>query len=197
MIPNKAKTLTTGARGHGKRGTLWGVLKGNRFAPRLGAAVMGLVFLAGCHPAALIIPSYLQTVGVQLVDNRTSYYGLDTIFTESLIRQFQEDGRIPLAPPDQADLVVKLIIKQFNIDPLFYAPTTNYVLQYRISITYDLAAVDQREKKTFLEDTNKIHSYYYYTPQYYGAIVQTQDQAVTSLADDTALVVVRRVLEGQ
>ncbi|HTC22414.1 MAG TPA: hypothetical protein VK859_16285, partial [bacterium] len=88
-------------------------------------------------------------------------------------------------------------IKQFNIDPLFYAPTTNYVLQYRISIVYDLAAVDEREKKTFLEDTDKIHAYYYYTPQYVGAISQTQDQAVTALAQDTALTLVRRVLEGQ
>jgi hypothetical protein len=190
--PQKSAAAKTGEKryflGMGKRGLM---------AQRLFAAVVGLVFLAGCHPAALIIPSYLQSVGVQLVDNRTSYYGLDTVFTQSLIRQFQLDGRIPLATPDQADLVVKLIIKQFNIDPLFYAPNTNYVLQYRISIVYDLAAIDQREKKTFLEDTNKIHSYYYYTPQYVGAINQTQDQAVTALADDTALVVVRRVLEGQ
>jgi hypothetical protein len=172
-------------------------LRENRFARRLGAAVVGLVFLAGCHPAALIIPSYIQSVGVQLVDNRTSYYGLETVFTQAIIRQFQVDGRIPVAPPDQSDLLVKVLIKQFNIDPLFYDPTTSYVLQYRISVVYDLAAVDQREKKTFLEDTGKIHSYYYYTPQYVGAISQTQDQAITALADDTALTLVRRVLEGQ
>jgi hypothetical protein len=156
-----------------------------------------LAGVTGCHPAALIIPSYIKNIGVQLFDNKTSYYGLDTVFTEAVIRQFQVDGRIPLAPPEYADLMVKAVIKQFNIDPLFYAPTTNYVLQYRISIVYDLAAVDEREKKTFLEDTDKIHAYYYYTPQYVGAISQTQDQAVTALAQDTALTLVRRVLEGQ
>ncbi len=153
--------------------------------------------MSGCHPAALIIPSYIKSVGVALVENKTSYYGFETLFTQSIIRQFQIDGRLPVETADQADLVVKVVIKQYIREPIFYSNTTNYVLQYRLSVVYDLAAIDQREKKTFLEDTGKIHSIYFYTPQYTGAIPETEDQADAQLADDMAYTIVRRVLEGQ
>lgn len=144
----------------------------------------------------MIVPSYIQNVGVALFENKTSYYGLDTIFTKATILQFQQDGRLPLVNSDQADLVVKAVIRQYVQEPQMYDPNTNYVLQYRLSIVYDLAAVDIQEKKTFVEDTGKIHSYYFYTPQYSGAPSQTMDQAVSQLAQDTAYIIVRRVLEG-
>lgn len=155
-----------------------------------------LVSMLGCHPAALVVPSYIQSIGVVLVDNKTSFYGLDTVFTKALIHQFQIDGRLPVVDPDKADMVVKMSIRQYVQEPQMYDPKTNYVLQYRLSIVYDLAAVDEQEKKAFLEDTNKIHSYYFYTPQNTGAPNMTMDQAVSMLADDTAFIVVRRVLEG-
>ena len=155
-----------------------------------------LSFLVSCHPAALIVPSYIQNVGVALVDNKTSYFGLDTLFTQAMIRQFQLDGRLPLEDPEKADLTVKVVIRQYIQEPQLYDPKTNYVLQYRLSIVYDLAAVDQKEKKTFVEDTGKIHSIFYYTPQFVGAPSETMDQAVSQLADDMGHVIVRRVLEG-
>jgi hypothetical protein len=155
-----------------------------------------LASMLGCHPAALIVPSYLQNVGVSVFENKTSYFGLETLFTRATIRQFQEDGRLPLVDSDKADLVVKVVIRQYVQEPQMYDPKTNYVLQYRLSVVYDLAAVDQQEKKTFVEDTGRVHSVYFYTPQYVGAPSQTMDQAVSQLADDTAHTIVRRVLEG-
>jgi Lipopolysaccharide-assembly len=160
------------------------------------AALPAVMGLAGCHPAVLIVPSYLHSVGVALVDNQTSYFGMETLFTQALIRSFQEDGRLPVEDPDRADLLVKVVIRKYDKVPMLYDPKTNVVLQYRLSVTYDLAAVDQREKKTFAEDAGKVHSYYYYTPQYTGAITQTEDQAVSELADDMSRSIVRRVLEG-
>jgi len=155
-----------------------------------------LVSMLGCHPAALIVPSYLQNVGISLFENKTSYFGLDTLFTQATIRRFQQDGRLPLVDSDKADLLVKAVIREYIQEPQMYDPKTNYVLEYRLSIVYDLAAVDQQEKKTFVEDTGRIHSIYFYTPQYTGAPSETMDQAVSQLADDTAYTIVRRVLEG-
>ncbi len=163
---------------------------------RFACFLLLLIGITGCHPAALVIPSYIQNVGVDLFENRTSYYGLDTIFTEATIRQFQIDGRLPIETADKADMAVKVIIRQYIREPQLYANNTNYVLEYRLSVVYDLAAIDQREKKTFLEDTGKVHSIYFYTPQYTGAIPETEDQAITQLASDMAYTIVRRVLEG-
>jgi hypothetical protein len=162
----------------------------------LGVWLVPPFVLVGCHPAALVVPSYIQSVGVDVVKNQTSYFGMDTILTQALIRQFQMDGRLPLEDPDKADLKVQIVLRQYNEEPQFFDPKTNYVLQYRIYFVYDLAAVDEREKKTFVEDTGKIHSFYYYTPQYTGAPSETKDQAISQLADDMSHTIVRRVLEG-
>ncbi len=155
-----------------------------------------LVGITGCHPAAMVVPSYLKNVGVGTFENRTSYFGLETELTQATVQAFQLDGRLPLEDPDHCDLIVKVIIRQYIEQPIFFDPKTNYVLQYQLSIVYDLAAVDKIENKTFLEDTNKTHSVYYYTPQYTGAITQTKDQAIAQLMSDTARAIVVRVLEG-
>ncbi len=152
--------------------------------------------LAGCHPAPLVVPSYIQTVGVELAQNMTSYFGLDTLMTQNIIQQFQIDGRLPIGDPEKSDMTVRVIIRKYNEDPMFYDLKTNNVLQYRISIVYDLASLDKREKKTFLEDKETTHSVFYYTPDYAGAITETKDQALARLAQDTATAIVRRVLTG-
>jgi hypothetical protein len=150
----------------------------------------------GCHPAAMVIPSYIRTVGVEVFKNQTSYSGLETTITQNLIQQFQIDGRLAIENPEKADLVVRGVVRKYIIEPILFDPKTNIVLQYRLSVVYDLAALDQQEKKTLFEDSQRIHSIFYYTPEYVGAIQQTQEQALTQLAREMACSSVRRVLEG-
>ena len=154
------------------------------------------ILAGGCAPAVMIVPSYIQTVGVAPVKNATSEYGLDTLLTGQLIQAFQVDGRIPVASPNNADLVVNLEIEKFDLIPILYDPKTNLVLQYRITMTYNLAAIDQKQNRTLVEDKDKIHSYFYYTSQYVGAITQTDPQAQAQMADELCRTLVRRVLEG-
>jgi len=160
------------------------------------AGLAVLAFLSGCAPAVLIVPSYIKSVGVNLVDNKTSYYGLETLFTQQLIQDFQIDGRLPVENPGDADLVVSITLKKYEEVPVLVDPKTNLVDQFRISVTYDLSAIDKRENRTLVEDKDKIHSYFYYTPQYVGAVSQTDQQAQAQMADDLGRSIVRRVLEG-
>jgi hypothetical protein len=152
--------------------------------------------IIGCHPAVMVIPSYVRTVGVEVFKNQTSYYGLETTITQSIIQQFQIDGRLGIENPEKADLAIRGVIRKYIIEPILFDPKTNIVLQYRLSVIYDLAALDQQEKKTLFEDNQRIHSIFYYTPEYAGAIQQTQEQALAQLAKDMAYSCVRRVLEG-
>jgi hypothetical protein len=152
--------------------------------------------MTGCHSAVMIVPSYIQTVGVQTAENHTSYYGLETSLTQNTIQQFQFDGRLPLGDSERADLVIKLIIQQFLITPIFFDPKTNNVLQYQLTLTYDLTAMDTKENKVFIEDKGRQHSVYYYTPQYTGAINQTQDQAIAQMMQEAAQLIVQRVMVG-
>ena len=152
--------------------------------------------LVGCHPAVVVVPSYIQSIGVETAKNNTSYFGLETGLTQNTIQQLQIDGRIPLADADQADLDVQLIIQQFLITPIFFDPKTNNVLQYQLTLTYDLTVLDKKENRTFISDKGRQHSVYYYTPQYTGAINQTQDQATAQMMLETGQLIVQRILEG-
>ena len=163
---------------------------------KTGIAVGLALTFFGCHPAPLVVPSYLQNVGVEIFQNQTSYYGLETIFTQAAIRGFQLDGRLALEDPEKSDLVVKVVVRKYIEEPLFFDTKTNNVLQYRLTVVYDLAAVDQREKKTFLEDKERAQSIFYYTPDYSGAISETKDQAIARLGDDLGRSIARRILTG-
>ena len=160
------------------------------------ALVLLSTCLVSCHPAVVVVPSYIQSIGVETATNMTSYYGLETSLTQDTIQQLQVDGRIPLADAEKADLVIQLKIQQFLITPIFFDPKTNNVLQYQLTLTYDLTVLDKRENKTFIEDKGRQHSVYYYTPQYTGAINQTQDQATAQMMQETGQLIVQRVLEG-
>jgi hypothetical protein len=163
---------------------------------RFFAMALLMASLVGCHPAVVVVPSYIQSIGVETATNMTSYYGLETSLTQDTIEQLQVDGRIPIMDAEKADLVIQLKIQQFLITPIFFDPKTNNVLQYQLTLTYDLTVLDKRENKTFIEDKGRQHSVYYYTPQYTGAINQTQDQATAQMMQETGQLIVQRVLEG-
>jgi hypothetical protein len=163
-------------------------------SPRL--SLLLLVLLLGCRPAALIVPSYIQNVGVAVFKNQTSFFGLETLLTQATIREFQVDGRLPLEDPEKSDLAVRVTIKQYIEEPQVYDTKNNNVLQYRLTVVYDLVSADQRENKTFFEDVGKARSVYYYTTDNIGAIIETKEQAQNRLAEEVGRSIARRVLVG-
>jgi hypothetical protein len=144
----------------------------------------------------MIIPSYIKTVGVAPTENKTSWFGLDTAITQNLIQQFQLDGRVAIEDPDRSDMVVKVVVKKYNETIQLQDPKTNAVLQYLITLDYDVVAMDHVESKTLSEYSGLEDSVYYYTSYNVGAIPQTRDQALQQLEQDMTRLIVRRVLEG-
>jgi len=163
-------------------------------APRF--SLFLFVLFLGCRPAALIVPSYIQSVGVAVFKNQTSFFGLETLLTQATIHEFQVDGRLPLNDPEKADLAVRVTIKQYIEEPQVYDTKTNNVLQYRLTVVYDLVSADQRERKTFFEDVGMARSIYYYTVNNIGAIIETKEQAQARLAEEVGRSIARRVLVG-
>jgi hypothetical protein len=163
---------------------------------RLLFCTLMLTELLGCRPATIILPPHIHSVGLAVVENQTTQYGLDAICTQAVIRQFSTDGRFLLVTDNQADLVVKMVIRKFERDILLTDVNTNRPQQYRLSIQYDLTATDQIDQRPLFEDRGRVRSVLYYTADYQGAIVETEDQAITRLSEDLALSLVRRVIEG-
>lgn len=152
--------------------------------------------LAACRPAVMVVPPHVHSVGVATFENRTTEFSLDTLLTNETLRQFQIDGRLPLENPDRADLVVRAVIRGYSREPIQYDPATNYVLQYRLTVTYDLVAFDRQENRSLVEQKDLARSVFYYTEQAAGAVTETLDQARQRLAEEVGRSTVRKVLEG-
>jgi hypothetical protein len=155
-----------------------------------------LPFVAGCRPAVMVVPPHIHNIGVSTFENRTPDFGLETLLTNETIRQFQMDGRMPLTDPDRADLQLKVVIRQYLEEPIQYDTATNYVLQYRLTVTYDLVAFDRKEGKPLVEEKSKARSVFYYTSYYTNAVTETEEQARQRLAEEVGRSTVRKVLEG-
>ncbi len=164
----------------------------------LGLGILGLFALTftACRPALIVLPPHIHSVALDIVDNHTAKYGLEALTTQSVLREFQTDGRLSLVDEKRADLLVRLSIRQFEREVLLTDKDTNRPQQYRLSIKYDLTAVDQIDHKPLFEDKGRVRSVLYYTSDYIGAIVETEEQALQRLSDDLANSLVRRVIEG-
>ena len=159
-------------------------------------AAFGIALLAGCRPAVMVVPPHIRNVGVETVQNLTTDYGLETLMTEETIRQFQLDGRLPLEDPAHADLQVRMVLRRYSEEPILYDPETNYVLQYRLTVAYDLVGYDRRDGKPLVEEKDKARSVFYYTDRYTGAASETEERARQRLAEETGRSTVRLILEG-
>jgi hypothetical protein len=164
--------------------------------------VLGLVLscvaaLGGCHPAALVLPPHLKTVGVSTFENKTSTYGLESLLTDQTILQFRQDGRLDYVSENKADLLVKATVTRYLKESILTDTATNRPKQYRLSVTYQLKAVDQVDGRTLFDLNDQARSVLYYTSDFPGALAETEEQAQIRLAEDTARAIVRKTLEDR
>ncbi len=87
---------------------------GHRFYP---LALCIVVALIGCGTVGVrtLPPSY-QTVFIRVANNSTLEYGAEERLTESLVEEFQRDGRLSqVADWREADLVLELNITKYRL----------------------------------------------------------------------------------
>lgn len=82
-------------------------------------ATLSLTFL-GCGTAPVrTLPEQYETVFIRMAKNSTFEYGAEERLTESMVREFERDGRLrQTANWETADLVLELDITQYDLDPV-------------------------------------------------------------------------------
>jgi hypothetical protein len=103
---------------------------------------------------------------------------------------------LAVSTPGNADLTVRIVVKKYLEECILTDTVTNRPKQYRLGIVYDLSASDEVDRHTLLDAVDLAQSVFYYTVDFPGAIVETEDQALVRLAEDLSRSVVRRVIQG-
>lgn len=110
------------------------------------AFVASFAVLSGCGGVASTkvvkpsLPDWLKKVSIPIVLNKSYKYGIEADFTDTIIREFQKDGRLTIAGPDTADSVLVATIENYIKEPAQY-DVNNVPILYNLKVHVSLKLV--------------------------------------------------------
>ncbi len=119
---------------------------------------------------------------------RTYHPLLETDIRTAVINRFMSDGGLRIAKRDEADLILKGELIDYQRDALRYENNQEDVAEYRISLVMRLSLYKKGEEKPVWEEPNFIGDTTYFIS---GAQAKTEKAAL----DDAIADLVRRVVE--
>jgi len=184
-------------------------------------AVLGLgLVVAACDSLPTLksnLPSVDTKVYIPDFENKTNEPDLDTALTQKVIQNFLIDGRLRVATPDQADMVLKGTIDRY--DRLVMTRDQNQVpQQFKLQVVVDLTLMEVKTKKQMWTthtivsltpgetlsgqefdstNTTSLREFTtYYVLNVAGVPPEDQPTAQGRLLDQMASHVVRRTIDG-
>ena len=130
---------------------------------RIVASICIALALAGCgySTKSSLDPKY-RTISVSAFYDKSREYDLQAPLTNAVIRKFIADGRLNVAPPGQADLLMEGVILNCELKGLTY-DQNDEVTQFIMVITAGVRLTDQASGKVLWEDPNMSGETSFYT----------------------------------
>lgn len=122
-----------------------------RFWP---AVLLPALLLSGCGYQLVgqtrSLPADIHTVAVLPFKNNSEKPGLDRTLTDAVKQAFINDGRLKLAGPASANLVVRADILSYVLQPVSFN-ASDVVNDYRLHLVAEVTVRDQVHKKLWLK----------------------------------------------
>jgi outer membrane lipopolysaccharide assembly protein LptE/RlpB len=172
----------------------------SRFFAVLCAPVF-LTVLTGCgyHTlnSAAHLPGYVHTLAIPSFKNNTQSYHTQAVFTEAVIREFNNRSSLRIVSGDDpdADATLRGTILTFHINPLTYDNTTGQTSSYLVTITTKLELVD-RNGKVIWQQPSYLFRQQYEQIQDLASFIQEDSAATRRLAREFASAAVADILES-
>ena len=116
--------------------------KNNIFAKIVLMGILGLmVVTGGCAGYNLgnTLPPGITSISIPVFINDTREPGLETIVTGATIQEFQKDGSVKVLQKSQANSLLEVKIKKYEMEPLRYrTDQTITANEYRLTLTADV-----------------------------------------------------------
>ena len=118
-------------------------------------AVAFLLLLGGCgytlegtrRPASL---GNARSIAVPIIANHTREPDLGRTLTSAVRERFLLDGRLRLADPAEADLLLEASVREYRLDPIGFS-AADQVRRYRILIRTRILLRDTQRGRTILD----------------------------------------------
>ena len=93
----------------------------NRMCAGLFCAVL-LLNLCGCvgYHLGSMLPGDIRTVCVPTFVNNTDEPNIEIETTQATIREIQQDGSLKIASCEEADAILEVVLKEYELEPISY-----------------------------------------------------------------------------
>ncbi len=185
------------------------------------AAAAGIALAAACGevPLKRALPDNIKKISIPPVENKTSQPGVDQLLTQKITQGFIVDGRLGVAPREEADVILAATLQRY--DRIVVTRDQNNVpQQYKLQAYVDLDFIDAKtaaqlwttrrtidltpqpgaEKEGAEWDSTNTRSLKEFTTFYVinsvGVPPEDESVAADRVLEQMARRVVRRVIEG-
>jgi len=162
------------------------------------AAALIIAATAGCgyHLARMgsTLPDGVHRIAIPIFKNLTYEAGIEDTLTDALITEFLRTKWVELSSVDDADAVVKGLVKDFVTSPIAFG-STEFALEYRVSLSCRIEILDKEGKVIWLEEKISDSEEYEVTADIFQSETNKK-QAVALLARDLMRQVHDQIFNG-
>lgn len=158
------------------------------------AALPLLVAVAGCAAYSWkpTVPESIRSVSVPVMRNESDITELGNVATREILREFQREGTMKIAPASEAAIEIQGIVLSSSASVNSYSRSTSWRnLEYSLDGEFEISVVDKRAGKVLIEAKRyKAHTTFLSSTD----LLTTKRDASGRLAEDLARQVVDDVL---
>jgi len=152
----------------------------------------------GFTPVGGVIPEGSKAIAIPAFVNNTKepYAGAEV--TKATVDEFLSDGRLKVASPEAADLLLKGLVVKFELIPQSYT-ADSYVQQYLVRIVVDVRLENAKTRQVLWQEDGLSSVFVSTYPVTIGDITVTKiakEAALKKASQDVAWTIRSRVLEG-
>ncbi len=141
-----------------------------------------------------MLPGDIKTVHVPTILNESGEPLIENDITRAIIQQIQRDGSLRIANEDEADSILVVTLKRFELSPLSYTrETRTQANEYRITLTGSLMLLRPDRETVIVESP---HLYGDSDFPFGGDMTSAKRQYLPDAASDFARDVVRKCVEA-
>ena len=139
------------------------------------------------------LPPGVTSINIPIFVNEAKEPGLETILTSATIKEFQKDGSLRVLPKDQADSVLEVTIRKYELEPLRYRKDQSVTAQeYRLNLTADVI-LRKRASKEIMVNSHGVVGFATFTAL--ADLPSARRTALPKAAEDLGQRIVKCVVE--
>jgi outer membrane lipopolysaccharide assembly protein LptE/RlpB len=167
----------------------------------LAVALSAAAALAGCgyHVAgsSSVLPPNVHTIAVPAFSNKTSYYRIEQIFTQAVVREMLVRTRYRVVPrAEDADTVLHAEIDGVETSAMVFDSATGRANEILVTVRMKASLEDRASGKVLYHNDNFVFREPYEISENIPVFFQQEGPALDRMARDFAARLVSNILEG-